>query len=71
VEDVLKQNEKLLKAGGIEITDELIMKALNKVKAIRESTARDYLDIVDDYYRKYKNLGISEEQLLELVLKGL
>ncbi|OGF50129.1 MAG: hypothetical protein A2044_00445 [Candidatus Firestonebacteria bacterium GWA2_43_8] len=71
VEDVLKQNEKLLKAKAIEITDELIMKALKKVKAIRESTARDYQDIVDDYYKKYKNLGVSEEQLLELVLKGL
>src|SRR3989339_195620 len=71
VEDVLKQNEKLLKSKGIEITDELIMKALKKVKAIRESTARDYQDIVDDYYKKYKNLGVSEEQLLELVLKGL
>ncbi|MEI6845606.1 MAG: hypothetical protein WCK36_01000, partial [Candidatus Firestonebacteria bacterium] len=71
VEDVLKQNEKLLKSKGIEITDELIMKALKKVKSIRENTARDYQDIVDDYYKKYKNLGVSEEQLLELVLKGL
>ena len=71
VEDVLKQNEKLLSSKGIEITPELIMKALKKVKSIRENTARDYQDIVDDYYKKYKNLGVSEEQLLELVLKGL
>ncbi|MFH1825485.1 MAG: hypothetical protein ABH873_09740 [Candidatus Firestonebacteria bacterium] len=68
VESVLKKNEDILKKKGIEITPELISKLLNKVKQIREKQIRNYEDYIENYYKNYNSLGISEEQLMEIAM---
>ncbi|MEK6645276.1 MAG: hypothetical protein AABY84_01175 [Candidatus Firestonebacteria bacterium] len=70
VEEVLKKNEKILKEKGKEITPELIQKALEKVKELREEKIKttNYKKIIEDYYNNYENLGITEAQLIEIAL---
>ena len=68
VEDVVKKNEKMLKAAGVVITPELCGKVLNKAKELREQNIRSYEKEIAQYYKNYNDLGISEEQLIDLVL---
>ena len=70
VEAVLKKNEEKLKEKGIEITQELIQKTLEKVKVLREEKINSdlYEKAVREYYKNYGSLGISEEELIEIVL---
>ena len=71
VEEVLKRQEPLLKAQGIALDDELVRRALDKVKELRSRMIEDghTQGAVDRYYRDYEHLGISEAGLVELVLQ--
>lgn len=70
VEEVLRKNEKKLKENGIEITDELIQNSLNVVKTLREKNIKTYEDTIGEYYKNYYNLGISEEELIKIVIES-
>ncbi|MEI7905139.1 MAG: hypothetical protein WCI43_06975, partial [Candidatus Firestonebacteria bacterium] len=67
-EDVATKNEKKLTAAGVAITPELCAKVLNRAKELREEKIRSYENEIGQYYKNYNDLGISEEQLIELVL---
>lgn len=69
VEAVLQKNEKFLEEKGIKISDELVEKVLDKVKLIREEKITDYQGQIEQYYENYKNLGISEQELLKIVVE--
>ena len=70
VEDVIKKNAKRLKAAGITATPELCAKVLNAAKIQREKKIRSYEKEIGQYYKNYNDLGISEEQLIEMVIKN-
>jgi len=69
VEAVLRKNEEKLKENRIEITPELVQKVLEKVKIIREKKINSglYEKFIEEYYRNYGNLGISEDELIKIV----
>ena len=69
VEDVINKNAKRLKAAGITATPELCAKVLNAAKVLREKKIRSYEKEISQYYKNYNDLGIAEEQLIEMVLK--
>ncbi len=71
VEEVLKKNQGLLRAQGIRVDEDLIKRALEKVKQVREDMAGQGRagEAVEQYYGNYRGLGISEEGLVELVLQ--
>jgi len=71
VEEVLKKNENKLKEKGIEITEELIQKVLDIVKNLREKKIQNYENLINNYYKKYYNLGITEEELVNIASKKL
>ena len=71
VESVLKKHERLLAGQGVILSDDLVTRVLARVKALREAQiARDLSrTAVDQYYRNYHQLGITEAALIELVLE--
>jgi isopropylmalate/homocitrate/citramalate synthase len=72
VEHVLRGHADALKAGGVEITDELVKRLTAEVKELREERLRTgtHERFIDEYYRNYRALGITEDELLQLALKG-
>ncbi|MEK7476918.1 MAG: hypothetical protein AAB152_14945 [Candidatus Coatesbacteria bacterium] len=70
VEHVLHKNEAALKAAGIAIDDALVKRLTAEVKDLREERMRTgtHERFIDEYYRNYHALGISEEELLHLAL---
>ncbi|OIN98096.1 hypothetical protein COY52_12695 [Candidatus Desantisbacteria bacterium CG_4_10_14_0_8_um_filter_48_22] len=71
VEAVLRKNEKKLRKKGIEITPGLIQKALERVKVMREEKIKTgfYRKVIDEYYKNYEALGISESELIKIVME--
>jgi len=71
VEEVLKKNESRLKAQGIVLDEALVQRALDEAKELRARMIEDghAFRAVDDHYRHMARLGISEEGLVELVLR--
>ena len=71
VEAVLKKHEPLLTAQGVVLDDDLVKRALNRVKELREAQIEQGMGprAVDQYYRSYHQLGITEMALVELVLE--
>jgi isopropylmalate/homocitrate/citramalate synthase len=71
VEEVLKRQEGVLKAQGITLDDDLVKRALDKVKEVRSAMIEDghTQRAVQRYYDDYQKLGISEAGLVELVLQ--
>jgi isopropylmalate/homocitrate/citramalate synthase len=70
VESVLEKNKERLKSENIEINDELIQKLLEKIKDLREEMIKpeEYIKYIEEYYKNYQSLGISEEELIEIAI---
>lgn len=71
VEEVLKANEGRLQAQGITADSALAQKALDAVKELRARMIESghTQATVAEHYRRYEALGVSEEALLQLVLR--
>lgn len=71
VESVMKKYEKTLKENNIEISPELVDKMTELVKDMREKMIKEYgyEYLIQEYYRNYNLLGISEEKLIDLTIE--
>jgi isopropylmalate/homocitrate/citramalate synthase len=70
VEHVLHKYEAALTAAGIAIDDALVKRLTAEVKDLREARMHTgtHERFIDEYYRNYHALGITEEELLQLAL---
>ncbi|MEW6087560.1 MAG: hypothetical protein AB1498_04590 [bacterium] len=70
VESVLEKNKVRFKSENIEINDELIQKLLEKIKSLREEMIKPekYSQYINTYYNNYNHLGISEEDVVQLLI---
>ncbi len=70
VEHALNKHSDKLRTAGVEINDDLVRRLVSLVKELREekllsgSSAR----FIDGYYRSYRRLGISEEEVVQLAI---
>jgi isopropylmalate/homocitrate/citramalate synthase len=71
VEEVLKANQARLEAQGIKVDSALAQRALEAVKELRAGMIQTghTAQTIADHYRRYEQLGVSEESLVQLVLK--
>ena len=71
VEAVLEKHADLLAAQGVTMSESLVGAVLERVKELRETmiVTGHHARAVDDYYRNYDRLGISETGLVELALE--
>ncbi len=71
VEHVLKKHLGALKAAGVDLTDDLVKTLVGTVKELREAKLRagSQERFIDEYYRNWGALGISEEDVLKLALE--
>ena len=71
VEAVLAKHTDLLAAHGISFDQTLVERVLERVKELRELriAANYHTRAVEEFYRKYHDLGISEAALVELALE--
>jgi isopropylmalate/homocitrate/citramalate synthase len=71
VEAVLQKHADLLAAQGLTISETLVATVLERVKELRETmiATGHHTRAVDDFYRNYDRLGISEAALVELALE--
>lgn len=71
VESVLRKYDHVLRPHGIEISEELVKLLLGMVKEIREERIESNSPgkAVDEYYRNYHSLGISETELVSLAVE--
>lgn len=70
VESVLRKNAGILKKAGVEITEELVNLLVGRVKELREEKLKkhDPAKVIEEHYRNYFALGISEEELVKMAL---
>jgi isopropylmalate/homocitrate/citramalate synthase len=71
VEAVLDRHAELLAAHGVTVDEGLVVRVLDRVKALREQNigSNHAARAVSDFYRHYSALGIGEAALLELALE--
>lgn len=71
VEAVLADHAGLLEAHGITVDAGLVERIVDRVKILREHRigTNDHTRAIDEYYRNYRALGISEAALVELALE--
>jgi isopropylmalate/homocitrate/citramalate synthase len=71
VEAVLAQHAELLAAHGVTVGGSLVERVLERVKELRELkiTANHHARAIEEFYRNYSQLGISEAALVELALE--
>ena len=67
---VLEKHAELLAAHGVTVGDALVSEVLDKVKELRERkiSSNHTTHAVEEFYRNYDRLGISEAALVELAL---
>jgi len=72
VESVLRKNADILAKAGLEITEELVERLVGQVKELREEKLRTHTpeNAIEEHYRNYHALGISEEKLVRMALEG-
>ena len=72
VEAVIEKHADLLRANGVVVNSTLVATVLDRVKALRESmiATGQHARAVDDFYRNYDRLGISEAAVVELALES-
>ena len=72
VEAVLTKHQARLTQEHLEITPDLVKQALELVKVKREAMIQEgnTQSFMDEYYRRYNVLGISEERLIELLVSS-
>ncbi len=70
VEHVLDKHSGKLRAAGVEADQDLVRKLVAAVKELREQKlhAGSSARFIDSYYRNYRELGISEEELVHLAI---
>lgn len=71
VEEAFKKHEARLKAQGIRSDEDLVKRALEKAKELRSAMIDDghAARSIREHYQAMEKLGISEEGLIELVLR--
>lgn len=71
VEHVLRKYGHVLRAHAIEPTEDLVRNLVGAVKELREAKLRTGSSgkFVEEYYRNYHALGISEEELVQLAIE--
>jgi isopropylmalate/homocitrate/citramalate synthase len=71
VEHVLASHADALKAAKVEVSEALVKDLVGLVKEMREGRMESspQARFIEEYYRNYHALGISEQELLELALK--
>jgi isopropylmalate/homocitrate/citramalate synthase len=72
VESVLAKHTKTLCEHGVEVSPDLIKRILERVKTLREQSLpeKGYPEAMDEHYRRYYDLGLSEERIVELALEA-
>jgi isopropylmalate/homocitrate/citramalate synthase len=72
VEAVLGRHADLLAANGLAVNEALVGNVLERVKELREAgiATGHHTRAVDEFYRNYDRLGISEAALVELALES-
>ncbi len=72
VEHVLMAHAGVLKSAGIDINDDLIKRLVGQVKELREEKLNtgNPERFIDEYYRNYHALGITESRVIELALES-
>ncbi len=72
VEAVLAHHADRLAAQGITVDASLVERVLDRVKQLRELriAANHHTRAIDDYYRNYSQLGISEAAVIELAFES-
>jgi len=72
VEAVLAHHADRLAAQGITVDAALVERVLDRVKQLRELriAANHHTRAIDDYYRNYSQLGISETAVIELAFES-
>ncbi len=72
VEHVLKKYVHALTAHGVELTEELIKYLVGVVKELREDKLKTGSPerLIDESYRNYHALGISEEEVVQLAISA-
>ena len=71
VEAVLQKHADLLAAQGLAVSETLVATVLERVKELRETmiATGHHTRAVDDFYRNYDRLGISEAALVEIAME--
>jgi isopropylmalate/homocitrate/citramalate synthase len=72
VESVLAKHGKTLREHGVEVSPDLIKRILERVKSLREQSLpeKGYPEAMGEHYRRYYDLGLSEERIVELALEA-
>lgn len=72
VEAVLDKHADLLAANGVAVDASLVAAVLDRVKQVRESmiATAHHRRAVEEFYRNYDRLGISEAAVVELALES-
>jgi isopropylmalate/homocitrate/citramalate synthase len=70
VEHVLAKHADVLDAAGVARTEELVRRLVGLVKELREEKLKTGSPgrFIAEYYRSYHQLGITEEEVLQLAL---
>jgi isopropylmalate/homocitrate/citramalate synthase len=68
VHEVLNRNSNHLARRGVVISNELVDELVDAVKTWRENCIQSYESEIDRYYSTVRGLGLSEEQLVNLVI---
>ena len=72
MEHVLKKHSGVLQQHGVEITEALIKYLVGVVKELREERLNTGSPgrLIDESYRNYHALGISEEEVVQLAVEA-
>ena len=70
MEHVLRKYEGVLKQRGVEATEDLVKYLVGVVKELREEKLKTGSPgrFIDESYRNYHALGISEEEVIQLAI---
>lgn len=71
VESVLARHPEWIRDHKIEVTPDLVRKVIDRIKKLREEAIpeKGYPDAIRSHYQHYHHMGVSESQLLALVLQ--
>jgi isopropylmalate/homocitrate/citramalate synthase len=72
VESVLAKHTKTLREHRVEVSPDLVKNILDRVKSLREQSLpeKGYPEAMGEHYRRYYDLGLSEERIVELALEA-
>jgi isopropylmalate/homocitrate/citramalate synthase len=72
VETVLAKHTKTLRDHQVEISPDLVKHILDRVKSLREQALpeKGYPEAMGEHYRRYYDLGLSEERIVALALEA-